>query len=217
MLFVSYGARAWQENHHRHITGDAIDYMSQSDDPLLVQVAMWLWSAAGYNTLLRDDTNWYTDPRCRGSYSAACALMDQAANADHIEDVFFVVETNALLAFCIIPIPILSQFACYYYGEAASVSPGNGFHSSYNDLNMTSMNHYIGAFYEDDKVFPRNLETDPRYNRECEGRRGHRENLGYFTKNFGSDCNDQSEGDCREEESDIDDWVRYCQELCLKA
>jgi hypothetical protein len=207
ILFAGTNAFGWQENHHRHITGDAIDYMNQSDDPLLVQMSMWMWSTTGYNTLLRGDTNWYTDPRCRGSYSAACALMDQAANADHLADVFVCVDTVMLRIFCWSMIPILSQLTCQVLGEVDSISPGDGCHSSFKDYNMTSMNHYIGAFYEDDRVFPRNLATDPRFTRECEGRSEYHENLGYFTKNLGGDCNDQTEGDCKNEEEAISQWV----------
>ena len=68
---------------------------------------------------------------------------------------------------------------------------------------MTSMNHYIGAFYEDDRVFPRNLAGDPAFVRQCEGRREFHENLGYFTKNLGRDCDEFSEGDCKNEEDAI--------------
>jgi len=207
ILFTGTNAFGWQENHHRHITGDAIDYMSQSDNPLLVQMSMWLWNTAGYNTLLRSDTNWYTDPRCRNSYSAACALMDQGANADHLTDVDVYIDATLLGVLCWSFIPILSQEMCKKLGEANSISPGDGYHSSFDDYNMTSMNHYIGAFYEDDRVFPRNLATDPRYTRECENRSEYHENLGYFTKNLGDDCNDQMEGDCKHEEDAIAQWV----------
>ncbi|MBW2704155.1 MAG: hypothetical protein JRF33_25325 [Deltaproteobacteria bacterium] len=214
-------AWSWSENHHRWIVTDTVNYMQQSEDPILQWIGDWLRDAPGRNSLLRaPGEGWYEDTQCEhGKFSAACALRNEAANTDWYSDMSFQINDAEALAHCSVHLaltgldPILASLLTWKQMLACAVI-GNELEPTINlsvdialDLSgtsldeshpigyhLTSFNHMMGVRFDNDKE-----------NRDYTGAdlhcldRDQEERLGYNFKYLGVSCDSTSEGDCADE------------------
>jgi hypothetical protein len=246
-MLLARPAGAWREDHHPGIVTDALDYMlDHSDDALMQAAAEWLWWAPGSNHLLMDK-DYYLDPepRCHenadgypGYYSAACALRAETSNSDWYSDMFAVINPRGLYAACILPdfrpdycelgtslLVSAEVLATAGMGTIGMVLPGNYPLmpvelpiAHHGDLNVTSLNHMGGMYYDSDRV-ERGFDTDYPYTEDAclaaEQRETYYENLGYLHKNLdafcgGQGCGEGSEGDCFADSGDMEKMSFLC-------
>ncbi|MBN2492972.1 MAG: hypothetical protein JXR96_00170 [Deltaproteobacteria bacterium] len=214
-LMSSSSALAWNQDQHRLIVSDTVDYMENNGDTSMKMVAEWLKWAPGYNHLLRGPQElWVVVPECAEGYTALCALRDEAANTDWYRDMFIVIKLEQAIEYCAAIIPptvedlpwyIRHRLACdylsvftepgFFYTVEGIIPvlldefeglPEPGSYS-YGEFDLTSLNHLVGAYYESDMVdrVAGCQEREPV------------ENLGYVFKNdVLSSCDSDSEGDC---------------------
>jgi hypothetical protein len=182
---------AWNENQHRWIVSDALDYLEENGDIATKVAVEWLWNTPGYNYMSEDaKVTWLDDPRCTQFFSAACALREEAANTDRYTDLWILVEYDELKYSCLLGIVP----SCIIWAVFEGAFHGSGMYSSFDGLYLTALNHLAGAYYPNDLV-PRNPGSFSR---------DENENIGYHYKNPNGECDEFSEGDCPSDNDQMD-------------
>jgi len=121
-------------------------------------------------------------------------------HVDHYDDMSINIDAHLIAAACA-STPLVGEYFCALYGKLAELGGLQGKVGSlpyfnlgdnrtgYGAYTITSLNHFIGAYYAADLV--------PRMN-QCEGREA-QERLGYRYKWLEGDCGEFSQGDCHNE------------------
>ena len=216
-------ARAWNQDHHRLIVSDAVDYMMRSGDPMMQEAAYWLDWAPGFNRLLREGGDGWIDPHdCAGRYSALCALRDESANTDWYSDIslsvhpFFAwlrceagplplensdIPYSGIVPWCIACLgpALVGVDAFILYSVAFEVAHLFAEHSVSGGVEIDRLGSYNFTSLNHFQNAYYDLDSVTR-SPDCEGRE-QEENLGYLLKNqYYTSCSDDSvEGDCANE------------------
>ncbi len=210
-IFQTPRAWSWEGYQHQWIVSDAVEYMAGSGDPFLESIADYLTWAPGTNSLicdpmLEEEQRACWDPMYTVAGSALLALQYETSFTDKYSDMWVDIDTESARRVCSEYVAHIGwhggwciwdawkcdagKLACKALaGELMGMFPI----SHHGELNVTSLNHFIGAYYASDRV-----ERSP----SCASRE-EMENLGYRYKNLGVACDQFSEGDCRNDSADM--------------